>query len=1079
MALSGSATPADYQNALRTITYNNTSDNPSTLDRTISFTVNDGESTSDARLRNLTITPINDAPQGTDNSVVINEDTSYTFSGTDFGYADPIESHNFAAITVESVPASGTLALNGAPVIPGQLVSITGINSGNLIYTPLAHQHGSSADSWDFSVRDNGGTANGGLDKDQTANTISIDIIAVNDAPQGSDGTVATIEGAVTVLSVQDFGFLDPIEGDVISAVIVDAIPVNGDLLLNGVAVASGQQIPAAQINAGELNFTAPLNGGNTQSDMTFRVVDNGGNANNGSDTSAQANVLTFSITPPPNTPPASEDTTISLPEDTVYSFAQSDFIFSDPVDNHQLQSVLIVSTPESGILTLNNAAVSAGDEIDAADLINLNFTPEPSAFGPQYATFDYRVVDDGTVAGGGSNISVNPPNTVTIDVTPVNDAPTASDNTLQTVETDNIQFTTADFGFSDALDQHSFQSLTVTKLPVSGVLQLGQLAVSVGTVVPTADIANGQLTYSPAPIEVANSDQFEFIVTDNGGTANAGADTSVTANTININVTADNTRPGGQDATLTVNEDGVLPLTSDVFGYTDETDGHPMAGVIITALPADGILSVNNIPVQANDFISTDELDASTLTFTPVPDTFAANYASIDFLVVDSGSSQTNKHIAAAASTLSISVLPVNDAPESLTINGDLLIAENTEAGNIGSVVFTDADLDDEHVVTVNDDRFEVVNGVLALKSGITLDHESEDVIPLQLTVTDSAGASAVHDFLVQIADVNEAPVVNQEIEPQPGAFSFTVPVNVFIDPEGDDLQLSASLADGSPLPSWMQFDPATSAFTINEDNDASGQPVSVLLTATDPDGLSTSTVFDIRIEPPVAPALPAFIPQPTAIPEAAPEVETDETTEVTEGEEAQESSPVTEETFDTESIASAGNIDIDEQALTEVVQLATSSQSTQRFELGSDFDFKIKTHNEFQLFTNTQNFDTTTAGTQQEIAAINTLSLKNLSEQADASQADLKNAQVLSTTVLATSTTVTSSLSVGYILWLLRGGTLLASVMASLPAWRSIDPLPVLEGLTGDNEGDTETLESMVESEDEEPAKPVEKDE
>ena len=223
----------------------------------------------------------------------------------------------------------------------------------------------------------------------------------------------------------------------------------------------------------------------------------------------------------------------------------------------------------------------------------------------------------------------------------------------------------------------------------------------------------------------------------------------------------------------------------------------------------------------------------------------------------------------------------------------------------------------------------------------------------------------------------------------------------------------------------------------------------------------------------------MPAFIPQPTATPEAAPVVETDETTEVTEGEEAQESSPVTEETFDTESIASAGNIDIDEQALTEVVQLATSSQSTQRFELGSDFDFKIKTHNEFQLFTNTQNFDTTTAGTQQEIAAINTLSLKNLSEHADASQADLKNAQVLSTTVLATSTTVTSSLSVGYILWLLRGGTLLASVMASLPAWRSIDPLPVLEGLTGDNEGDTETLESMVESEDEEPAKPVEKDE
>jgi hypothetical protein len=36
--------------------------------------------------------------------------------------------------------------------------------------------------------------------------------------------------------------------------------------------------------------------------------------------------------------------------------------------------------------------------------------------------------------------------------------------------------------------------------------------------------------------------------------------------------------------------------------------------------------------------------------------------------------------------------------------------------------------------------------------------------------------------------------------------------------------------------------------------------------------------------------------------------------------------------------------------------------------------------------------------------------------------------------------------SLTVGYVLWLLRGGALLASLLSSLPAWRLIDPLPVL---------------------------------
>jgi hypothetical protein len=35
---------------------------------------------------------------------------------------------------------------------------------------------------------------------------------------------------------------------------------------------------------------------------------------------------------------------------------------------------------------------------------------------------------------------------------------------------------------------------------------------------------------------------------------------------------------------------------------------------------------------------------------------------------------------------------------------------------------------------------------------------------------------------------------------------------------------------------------------------------------------------------------------------------------------------------------------------------------------------------------------------------------------------------------------------LTVGYVLWLLRGGALLASLLSSLPAWRLIDPLPVL---------------------------------
>ncbi len=62
LTLTGSATLAQYQAALRSITYTNTSDNPSTATRTVSFTVNDGDANSNTQTRDIAITAVNDAP---------------------------------------------------------------------------------------------------------------------------------------------------------------------------------------------------------------------------------------------------------------------------------------------------------------------------------------------------------------------------------------------------------------------------------------------------------------------------------------------------------------------------------------------------------------------------------------------------------------------------------------------------------------------------------------------------------------------------------------------------------------------------------------------------------------------------------------------------------------------------------------------------------------------------------------------------------------------------------------------------------------------------------------------------------
>jgi hypothetical protein len=47
----------------------------------------------------------------------------------------------------------------------------------------------------------------------------------------------------------------------------------------------------------------------------------------------------------------------------------------------------------------------------------------------------------------------------------------------------------------------------------------------------------------------------------------------------------------------------------------------------------------------------------------------------------------------------------------------------------------------------------------------------------------------------------------------------------------------------------------------------------------------------------------------------------------------------------------------------------------------------------------------------------------------------------------VVGTTAVSVTGLTVGYVLWLIRGGTLLASLVSSLPAWCAFDPLPVLD--------------------------------
>ena len=95
-----------------------------------------------------------------------------------------------AAVKISSLPLAGTLRYNGAAITATQVsngfeVSAADIASGLLSFQPALGVNGAGYASFTFQVRDNGGTGNGGVDLDPTANTITIDVGQVNNAPAG------------------------------------------------------------------------------------------------------------------------------------------------------------------------------------------------------------------------------------------------------------------------------------------------------------------------------------------------------------------------------------------------------------------------------------------------------------------------------------------------------------------------------------------------------------------------------------------------------------------------------------------------------------------------------------------------------------------------------------------------------------------------------------------------------------------------------------------------------------------------------------------------------------------------------
>jgi hypothetical protein len=63
------------------------------------------------------------------------------------------------------------------------------------------------------------------------------------------------------------------------------------------------------------------------------------------------------------------------------------------------------------------------------------------------------------------------------------------------------------------------------------------------------------------------------------------------------------------------------------------------------------------------------------------------------------------------------------------------------------------------DYTLSVSDDRFEIVEGQLKLKSGVSLNYESEPTVSLEVTATAAGGEETTEQFVIQVGNVNEPP--------------------------------------------------------------------------------------------------------------------------------------------------------------------------------------------------------------------------------------------------------------------------------------------------------------------------------
>ncbi|HIF9498381.1 TPA: tandem-95 repeat protein, partial [Photobacterium damselae] len=706
-----------------------------------SFTVvvDDGNGGTDTITVTVNVTPVNDAPVGEDVSAETQEETAVTGQLT----ATDADGDNLT-FKPGSNPENGSVTINA---------------DGSWEYVPNTDFNGE--DSFTVVVDD----GNGGTD----TITVTVNVTPVNDAPVGENVTTETQEETAVTgqLTATD------VDGDNLTFK-PGSDPTNGQVTVN--PDGSWEYVPNSDFN-GEDSFTV--------------VVDDG---NGGSDTIT----VTVNVTPV-NDAPVGEDVSAETQEET----AVTGQLTATDVDGDNL-TFKPGSDPTNGQVTVNPDG-------------SWEYVPNSDFNGEDSFTV---VVDDSN--GGTDTI------TVTVNVTPVNDAPVGEDVSAETqeetavtgqltatdVDGDNLTFKpgtdptngsvtvnsdgsweyvpNTDFNGEDSFTvvvddgNGGTDTITVTVnvTPVNdeaviggddhqSLIETNEVLTTGGTLTAT-DVDNPDNSFKPQEGVSGQYGQFtinsqgEWTFVSNGALDELAEGEVVTdhfvvesidgtQHTITVEITGTNEGPQAHDDRVTTKEDNAITL--DLLSNDSDVDGTiqitQIAGVALTGGEQEITVENGQIRVAAD----------GTLTFVP-----NANYngdVSFDYQITDN-------HGATSEATVTIKVMPDNDAPEFDQDSYQFNYDENSTKGTvIGKVTATDIDSIDLNyeISQGNDNGWFQINdkgeitltekGVLAAANDYELgDNEHQ----LQITVSDGGKQTTV-DVVLNEQNVNEAPT-GQNIE-------------------------------------------------------------------------------------------------------------------------------------------------------------------------------------------------------------------------------------------------------------------------------------------------------------------------